>query len=106
MKKIISILGGFALSLAFAGTVYAATPQNAVFDSSTGTIHLSAGASIADAVAAPDDEQFIQMGAGSTITLKFPDDYVAAPDGTIAPDLQINIYDALFPASAPAWACR
>jgi hypothetical protein len=76
VKNIISILGGVALSLAFTGPVYAAA-ENAVLDSSTGTIHLSAGASIADAVAVPDDGNFIQMGAGSTITLKFPDDQVA-----------------------------
>lgn len=77
-----------------------AATQNAVFDSNTDTIHLSSGASIADAVAVPDDGKFIQMGAGSTITLKFPGSYVAKPDGTSAADLRIDIYDALYRADA------
>jgi hypothetical protein len=84
--------------LATVGTVMADT-QNAVYDSHTGNIYPTGG-TIAEAVAAPDDGKFIQMDVGSTIILKFPGDYAAVPDGTSAADLQVNIYDALFPASA------
>lgn len=98
MKKIGILV--FILSLALVSSALAATPQNAELLSSTGTIHLSSGSSIAEAVATPDDGDFVQMGVGSTITLKFPGDYVAVPDGTSATDLRVDIYDALYQADA------
>jgi hypothetical protein len=98
MKKELLIILVVAVLMASTG-VMAAT-ENAVYDSHTGNIYLSSGTSIAEAVATPDDGDFIQMGVGSTITLKFPGDYAAVPDGTSAADLQVNIYDELFPASA------
>jgi len=96
-KKLL-IFSVIALSFAFAGSVFAAT-QNAAYDSHTGDIYPSSGTIVA-AVAVPDDGLFVQMGPGSTITLKFPGNYVAAPDGTSAADLRVDIYDTLFPASA------
>lgn len=96
MKKI-SIIAIVA-SFIFAQSAFAVT-QNAVYESHTGNIYPSSG-TIVNAVAVPDDGLFVQMGAGSTITMVFPGNYVAAPDGTSAADLQINIFDALFSASA------
>ena len=101
MKKLIylSIIG--LAVFAFATTVSAAT-QNAAYYSHTGNIYPSSG-TIAAAVAVPDDGLFVQMGPGSTIILKFPGDYFAVPDGTSAADLQVNIFDALFPAYAEVY---
>jgi hypothetical protein len=58
------------------------------------------GASIADAVNTPDDGKFIQMAPASTITLAFPAGTYAAPDGTVAADLTVHTYDALYRADA------
>jgi len=89
---------GILLLLVFASPVFAALP-NADYFSHTGAMTPSGG-TIMEAVAAPDDGKFIQMDAGSTITLKFPGTALAMPDGTAAPDLRIDIFDALFLANA------
>ena len=99
MKKLISIASGLLLPFIFVGTVHALT-SNAEYVSHIGNIYPSGTGSISEAVGTPDDEKFVQMDVGSNITLKFPGDYAALPNGTNAPDLQVNIYDALFPASA------
>ena len=53
---------------------------------------------LARAVATPDDNALIQTAPHSSITLVFPQGWLAAPDGTDAPDLRIRIYDPKFPA--------
>jgi hypothetical protein len=58
------------------------------------------GGTVAEAVATPYDGKFVQLGVESWVVLKFPDGYVAAPDGTPAPDLLIDIYDAIYDAYA------
>ncbi len=104
-RKIISIFSALAMSLMSFGSLVAmpatalAATQNAVYDSLTGTVYPVGGTTV-DAVAVPDDGKFIQMDVGSAIILKFPSPYVAMPDGTHALDLEINTYDALYPASA------
>ena len=100
MKKGILLGLMIVIAMTLAVVPALAATQNAALDSSSGTIYVSVGASIADAVGVPDDGKFVQMGAGSIIIMKFPSDYVAAPDGTSAADLQVDIFDALFPASA------
>ena len=100
MKKGI-LLGLMAtMVVLFAVAPALAATQNAALDSSSGTIYVSSGASIADAVGVPDDGKFVQMGVGSIIIMKFPGDYVAAPDGTSAADLQVDIFDAAYQANA------
>jgi hypothetical protein len=47
----------------------------------------------------PPDYDFIQISDNSSITLKFVDNK-AVPTGDTNPDIQIHVYDDLFPATA------
>jgi len=97
MKKIVTLI----IVVLLFGTAQAAVNVNAMYFTHSGTISYWGGATtIAEAVKAPDDGWFVQLGRQSYIVLRFPDNYVAAPDGTSAPDLQVDIYDALFGAEA------
>lgn len=72
---------------------------NAVYDNHYGEISIS-GTSIEEAVAIPEDGQFIQMAPGSYIVMSFPNGYAAVPDGTSAADLRVDTYDIPYPAEA------
>jgi hypothetical protein len=100
MKKILFMFFSLAVLVwgLSATSAFAAT-QNAVWDSQTGTVYPQTG-TVVDAVATPDDGLFVQMDVGSTIIMKFPGSYVAIPDGTSAPDLQVNTYDGIYQADA------
>ena len=89
MKKIISILVVIS-SLALISSALAII-QNAIYDSHTGNIYPTGG-TIAEAVAIPDDGKFIQMDVGSTITLKFPGDYVAIPCPRLVRELDVSAH--------------
>jgi hypothetical protein len=102
MKRIITIFLAVVLVLTLGlvmATPAAAATQNAVYDSHSGNISLTGG-TIAECVAAPGDGKFVQLDVGSWIKLKFPGNWAAVPDGTAAADLRVDIYDALYPASA------
>ena len=102
MKKIFAI--GLALVLVLTlglvttASVLAAMP-NADYQSHSGTIHTQGG-TIAECVAAPDDSKFVQMDVGSSIIMRFPGNWAAVPDGTLAPDLRVDTYDAIYQADA------
>ncbi|MHB8135429.1 MAG: PKD domain-containing protein [Anaerolineaceae bacterium] len=106
MKTLYRFLAiSFLLLFVVVSTVAGAT-VNAVYHSHGGNIYLDGTYTIGDAttiaarVAAPDDNKFVQMGPDSWVILKFPDFSAAFPDGTTAPDLQVNVVDALYRADA------
>lgn len=86
------------------------SPVNAVFYSRSlpevGKIYVSSVPpppsleAIAAAVGAPDDNAYIQLGAGAFIIMKFPGNYFAARDGTSNPDLRIDVSGATLRSSA------
>jgi hypothetical protein len=99
IKKLVVPATAMALALLAVSGAAAAMP-NAEYYSHSGTITVSAGASIADAISAPDDGKFVQMAPGSEIVMRFPDHGAAVPDGTGAADLRVDIFDAIFEALA------
>jgi len=72
----------------------------AAYSTSSGSVVVSVGASIPDAVNTADDGKFVQLAPAATITLAFPAGTYAAPDGTGAVDLTVHTFDAAYPASA------
>lgn len=79
-----------SLSLVMATPAAAAT-QNAAYFLHSGTISATGG-TIAECVAAPDDNKFVQLAPNSWIILKFPGNYAVVPDGTPAADLRVDIF--------------
>jgi len=99
LAVLLAFLLGTAMVFVAASPVSAGGPVNAVWDDDTGVVHpWGTAASVADGVHTEDDLKFVQMQAGSTITLVFPGDYFAVPDGTTGADLRIDIFDPDFPA--------
>ena len=99
MKKVLLVITFVFCLCCLAAAPAACDVINAEYASQIGTLYPSEG-TVAEAVAVPDDGNFIQMDVNSLIIMVFPGDYVAAPDDTIANDLIIDIYDALYPADA------
>jgi hypothetical protein len=102
-RKIITIIFTMVLAIAMlifpAATVTAAT-VNASYFTSAGTITPGGAYTVAEAVSTPDDGKFVQLAESANVILKFPGNWYAVRSMSGSPDLQINIYDAVAPASA------
>lgn len=100
MKKIVFLSLAVMMALALTLSPVTAAPTYAAYFSHTGTMTIVSASTIAEAVSTPYDGKFVQLAPYSSVTLKFPGNYAAVPDGTSAPDLQVDIFDEFFPASA------
>lgn len=104
MKKIITLV---IVALVFGTAMPAMAQMYAEYSEHAGPIVPSSDPLvIAPLVAAPYDGSFVQLGPFSYIILSFPGDFVAVPDGTVAADLEIDIYDAAFPADAEIYVSQ
>jgi hypothetical protein len=96
---LLAVAVALALALPMGVPPAAAATVNAAYFAESGTISATGG-TVAECVAAPDDGKFVQLAPSSWITLKFPDNWAAVPDGTPAADLRIDTYDVPYPADA------
>ncbi|MBN2558890.1 MAG: hypothetical protein JXB33_09070, partial [Clostridia bacterium] len=103
MKKVLSIFLSVTLILGLVistpSQVKAATINAEYLEHGDGIIYPTGG-TIEQCTAIPDDGKFVQMGPNSWITLRFPGNYAAVPDGTSAADLRIDTYDVPYRADA------
>ena len=89
----------FAVAVISGSSLAAGEINASYFDHSGSLVVSPPTSSISEALAA-DDNQFVQLAPGAWVVMKFPDDHAAMPDGTSIPDLQIAVFDSLYPAEA------
>ena len=99
MKKTIFISSVVFVALVIAVISVAASTTNAEYYAHSGTITPNTS-TIPDAVAVPDDNKFVQLAPQSWISLRFPGNSAAVPDGTGAADLRIDTFDVPYLANA------
>jgi hypothetical protein len=98
IRLLAAVMIVFVISLVSVIAVLAVT-SNALYFAHNGN-YSATGGTISEAIATPDDGKFIQLAPNSWVTLKFPGNYAAAPDGTSAADLRIDTFDTLYQADA------